>query len=58
MVIVWRESAELLRRCLRAIEGQRVDQFIVVRSKEAEFSDTLPSEFPYVEWIEYAGAGE
>ena len=58
MVIVWRESAALLRRCLRALEGQRVDQFIVVRSKEAEFSDSLPSEFPNVEWIEHAGAGD
>ncbi len=58
MVIAWRESAELLRRCVLALEGQGVDQLVVSRSREAEFSDALLSEFPRVQWIEHGGAGE
>jgi hypothetical protein len=56
VVIAWRESAELLRRCVLAIEGQGVDQLVVSRSTEAEFSDALLSEFPHVQWIEHSGA--
>lgn len=55
-MIVWRQQAALLRRCLLALEGQGADQVVVVRSREAEFSESLASEFPAVVWAELAGA--
>lgn len=57
-MIAWRESAGLLRRCLRALAGQGADQIIVSRSSEAEFSESLESEFPDVQWISRAGASD
>ena len=58
MVIVWRESAALLRRCLLALAGQGADQVVVSRSSEAELSDALQAEFPDVVWIEQQGVSD
>lgn len=55
-MIVWRESAELLRRCLLALVGQGADELVVSRSIEAEYSDALRFEFPDVVWIAQRGA--
>lgn len=57
-MIVWRESAELLRRCMLAIAEQGADQVVVSRSSEAEFTDALRSEFPDVFWIAHHGASD
>ena len=55
-MIVWRETAALLRRCLLALEGQGADQIVVSRSPEAQFSDSLLFEFPDVIWLKQLGA--
>jgi hypothetical protein len=38
-----------------ALVGQGAEQIVVARSSEAEFSDSLLSEFPDVLWIEHGG---
>jgi hypothetical protein len=58
VIIVWREPAELLRRCLVALEGQGADQIVVSRSSEAQFSESLRSAFPHVQWVEHSGAAD
>lgn len=50
-MIVWREEAALLRRCLLALKGQGADQIVVSRSNAAEFSEALAAEFPEVAWV-------
>lgn len=51
VVIAWRGSTEELRRCLRSLDGQPIDQIIVSRSVEAEFIPGLAQALPQVEWL-------
>lgn len=51
VVIAWRGSTEELRRCLRSLSGQPVDQIIVSRTPAAEFMPGLAEALPQVEWL-------